>query len=70
MAPIDKRGRLEGDPFGHRIRAGGQVEIHRGGRLVIVIGGAKAAKLAAKLAGADEQERQLLLAKASGHYKH
>ena len=70
MAPIDQRGRLESDPFDHRIRAGGQIEIHRGGRVVCVIGGARARKLAAQLEGADDGQRQLLLAKASGHYKH
>lgn len=70
MAPVDKRGRLGSDPFDHRIRSGGQVEILRGGRVVLVVGGARASKLAAKLTSASESERQLLLAKASGHYKH
>jgi hypothetical protein len=70
VSPIDKRGRLESDPFDYRVRSGGQVEILRGGRVVIVVGGAKATKLAARLEGASEDERQLLLARASGHYKH
>lgn len=67
---VDKRGRLDSDPFDYNIRKGGQVEILRGGRTVIVIGGKDAEKLAAKLGRADDQEAQLLLAKASGHYKH
>lgn len=71
MPPIDRRGRLGSDPFDHRVRSGGQVEIWRGGKVVIVIGGARAARLATRLDAADsEEQRQLLLARASGHYKH
>ncbi len=70
MSPIDQRGRLDSDPFDYKIRKNGQLEILRSGRVVITIGGTAADKLAAKLAEANEAQAQLLLAKASGHYKH
>jgi hypothetical protein len=53
------------------VTASGQVLISRGGRQVTVVRGTSAARLAAQLeAAADERAVQLLLAKATGHYKH
>ena len=68
---IDERGRLESDPFEARVTASGTVLISRGGRQVTIVRGKAAARLASQLdAAADEQAVQLLLAKATGHYKH
>jgi hypothetical protein len=69
---IDKRGRLESDPFDARVTASGTVLISRGGRLVTTVRGKAAERLAAALdrAGDDDRATQLLLAKATGHYKH
>jgi hypothetical protein len=62
---------LEEDPFEARVTASGQVLISRGGRQVTVVRGKAAARLAIQLeTAADERARQLLLAKATGHYKH
>ena len=67
----DERGKLESDPFEARVTASGTVLISRGGRQVTIVRGAAASKLAAALGSArDEQAVQLLLAKATGHYKH
>lgn len=66
----DARGRLESDPFDAQVAASGDVRISRGGRVVTVLRGAAAERLAARLAKADERATQLLLAKATGHYKH
>jgi hypothetical protein len=67
----DERGRLESDPFDARVTASGTVLISRGGRQVTILRGTAAARLASQLeAAADEQAAQLLLAKATGHYKH
>jgi hypothetical protein len=67
----DVRGRLEDDPFDARVTASGQVLISRDGRQVTVVRGKSASRLAAQLeAAADERAVQLLLAKATGHYKH
>ncbi|MEC3977928.1 hypothetical protein [Amycolatopsis sp. H20-H5] len=61
---------LEDDPFGWQPTKDGQVMISRGGRTVTVLRGKPAAALAAKLAAADAEAGQLLLAKATGHYRH
>lgn len=67
----DARGRLDDDPFEARVTASGQVLISRGGRQVTVVRGKAASRLAVQLETApDERAVQLLLAKATGHYKH
>ena len=51
--------------------ASGTVLISRGGRLVTTVRGAAATRLSDALDRAsDEQAEQLVLAKATGHYKH
>jgi hypothetical protein len=53
------------------VTASGTVLISRGGRQVTVVRGKAAARLAVALdTAADERAVQLLLAKATGHYKH
>lgn len=70
MAQADARGSLVSDPFSWRETKSGQLMIERGGRVVVTLGGPAAAKLAKALEAANDQQAQLLLAKATGHYKH
>jgi hypothetical protein len=65
----DARGRLDEDPFDYRVTSGGHVLVDRGGRTVVTVSGASAAKLVTSLSTADERSAQLLLAKATGNYK-
>jgi hypothetical protein len=66
----DRRGRLESDPFEAQLTSGGLVRISRGGRVVTTLGGVAGEKLMAAIGKADDRGVQLLLAKATGHYKH
>jgi len=67
----DARGRLESDPFDYRVTKSGAVFISRGGRVVMELGGARAAALLRAVDAADSDEAvQLALAKVTGHYKH
>ncbi|TBN56388.1 hypothetical protein EYE40_02670 [Glaciihabitans arcticus] len=66
----DARGRLESDPFAYRVTKAGGLQIERGGRIVLTLGGCRAARLIAQLERAEGIDEQLLLAKATGHYKH
>jgi hypothetical protein len=72
MSGVDGRGRLEGEPFGHRVTKDGRVLVWFEGRQVAVIGGARAARLTAALrdAAGDARTVQLLLTRATGHVKH
>ena len=66
----DARGRLESDPFGYRVTKSGELQIERGGRVVMTLGGSRAQRLITQLERAEGIDEQLLLAKTTGHYKH
>jgi hypothetical protein len=66
----DRRGRLETDPFDHRITADGSVRITRSGREVTAVRGDAARRLALRLADAEPPVVQIELARATGHYRH
>ncbi len=56
-------------PFAYRITQDGRVLISWRGRLVTTVAGDAAAKLRARLDGADPRSVQLALAKATGNFK-
>ena len=66
----DRRGRLESDGFDHHVVADGSIRITRGGRVVTVLRGEAARRLADRLTDADPATVQLELARATGHYRH
>ena len=70
MPPVDKRGKLDQQPFDFQVTKDGRVLIYWGGKIVTTLTGEPARKLLAKLDGADEATIQLALAKATGHFKH
>lgn len=65
----DERGRLAADPFDWRVTKQGGVLVSRGGRVVMTVGGAAAARLLVALQRADDSQAQHLLARASGNYR-
>ena len=66
----DRRGRLESDPFDHGLTADGSIQISRGGRVVTVVRGDAARRLAVRLAEAEPATVQLELARATGQHRH
>ena len=60
---------FDAEPFEWRVTADAKVIVSRGGRQVVVMAGARAAKLSAQLGTADEEKAQQLLARATGNYK-
>jgi hypothetical protein len=54
------------DPFDWQVTKDGRVRVFRGGREVVVLGGARADKLVAELAAADDAGAQQTLARATG----
>jgi antitoxin (DNA-binding transcriptional repressor) of toxin-antitoxin stability system len=60
-------------PFDHHVTQDGRVRVAREGRVVVTVAGAAAARLVAALERAaeraDEDEVQLLLARATGNYR-
>ncbi len=56
--------------FSYELRKDGSVAVRRDGKPVRTIGGAAARRLAERLeAAADDNARQLVLAKATGNYR-
>jgi len=68
--PVDQRGRLELEPFGYVTTKNGQLRISYDGRVVTTLAGDQAERLHRRLDSADPRQIQLLLAKATGNFKH
>ena len=70
MAQIDKRGRLDDEPFDFRATKSGVVFISWHGKTVTTLKGKHAETFLARIVGLDASAAQLLMAKATGHFKH
>lgn len=61
---------LMDDPFTYQLVQGGTVRVSRGGRVVVIVGGTRAARLRTDLQQASSPEdEQLLLARITGNYR-
>jgi len=70
MSHIDKRNRLEENPFSYRISKDNTVFCEYQGKQVKILKGKDAEKFIARIqAAADEFEVQLILAKVTGNFK-
>jgi len=67
---IDRRGKLEDEPFRYRAVKDGRVLIYFEGRLIKTLAGKPAERLLREMVDRGPAEQQLLLAKATGHFKH
>lgn len=67
---IDKRGRLNEEVFTYRISKDNKVFISWHNKLVTTISGSKAQRFIEDIDGADDKEAQLIMAKATGNFKH
>jgi len=70
--PVDKRGRLTEEVFAYKATKEQKVFISWHGKTVTTLGGDKARRFLADMDDADphSQEAQLVMAKATGHFKH
>jgi len=68
--PIDQRGRLAGEVFAYRATKENKIFISWHGKPVTTLSGEKARRFLADMDGADRQAAQLIMAKATGHFKH
>jgi hypothetical protein len=70
MSGIDKRGKLEEQPFIFQATKDGKVFIHWQGKLVTTLRGKAAEKFLKSMADANPTQAQLLMARVTGHFKH
>jgi len=68
--PIDKRGELDKEPFSYKITKDKKVFISCDGRQVTILSGSKADKSISAITDTDGKEAQLVMARATGHFKH
>ncbi len=66
----DRRRRLADEPFAYRATKGGIVFISWQGKTVTTLKGKAAETFLAKVNGLTNEAAQLLMAKATGHFKH
>lgn len=70
MIEIDRRNRLADEPFAYRATKNGTVFISWHGKTVTTLRGKPADRFLASVQNLDDQGAQLLMAKATGHFKH
>ncbi len=70
MSEIDRRAKLDDAPFSYRVIKDGRVLLYWRGKQVKTLAGADAQKFLARVESLDEPGAQLLMAKATGHFKH
>ena len=61
---------LDDEPFDFRQTKGGLAQISCRGKVVTTLAGREADKFLAKANGLESRDLQLLMAKATGHFKH
>lgn len=71
MTEIDKRGKLDDAPFSCQQTKGGRVLLYWQGRIIKTLSGVEAQKFSTALDRCvSEHCEQLLMAKATGQFKH
>ncbi|MDA0351808.1 MAG: hypothetical protein O3A10_06320 [Chloroflexi bacterium] len=66
---VDRRGRLESDPFAFTVTRDQLVRISRAGKHVTTLGANASARFLAAVEDTEEPARQQLMARATGNYK-
>ncbi len=69
MDSIDKRNRLDEEPFSYRVSKDGKVFISHFGRQVTILPGKEAQRFLARIGSLSDKEAQLVMAKATGNFK-
>lgn len=70
MSNIDKRGKLQEEPFMFRETKDGRVLIYWHGKQITVLKGKVASKFLKDILPADSMQAQLVMARITGHFKH
>lgn len=68
-SPVDRRGRLEEEPFDYQVTKDGRVIVTWRGKQVKTLAGKAAEKFLAAVESLDEAGVQLALAKVTGNFK-
>lgn len=66
----DRQHKLDEQPFSFRATKDGRVMISYHGKQVMVLAGKDAERFLSRIDGADAKQAQLIMAKATGNFKH
>ena len=66
----DRRGKLDAEVFAYRVTKDGRVFISWNGKAVTTLSAKDAERFVSKIANADSKQAQLIMARATGHFKH
>jgi hypothetical protein len=69
MSEIDKRNKLDAEPFDYDITKANRVLLYWNGKLIKTLAGKQAQKFISQIEGVDVQAAQLIMAKATGNFK-
>jgi hypothetical protein len=70
MTEIDKRNKLDDEPFDYDITKDNRVLLYWNGKLVKTLAGRQAQKFISQIAGQEAKFVQLIMAKVTGNFKH
>lgn len=70
MGEVDKRGKLDEEPFSYNVSKDKKVFIYWHGKLVMILKEKDSTKFLARMENAEPKEAQLIMAKVTGNFKH
>lgn len=70
MSEVDKRNRLDEEPFSYNVSKDKKVFIYWHGKLVTILKEKESNKFLERIKNTDLKEAQLIMAKATGNFKH
>ncbi|MEW9094615.1 MAG: hypothetical protein AB2417_05985 [Clostridiaceae bacterium] len=70
MNEVDKRNKLDEEPFSYKILKDNRVFIYWNGKQVTILKGKESSKFLSQIENVDLKEMQLIMAKITGNFKH
>ncbi len=70
MGEVDKRGKLNEEPFSYKVSKDKKVFIYWHGRLVMTLKEKDSSKFLERIEYVELKEAQLIMAKVTGNFKH
>lgn len=70
LSEVDKRNKLDEEPFSYNISKDNKVFIYWHGKQITILKGKESDKFLARIKNADLKEAQLIMAKVTGNFKH
>jgi hypothetical protein len=70
MGEVDKRGKLDEEPFSYKVSKDKKVFIYWHGKMVMTLKEKDSNKFLERIENVEHKEAQLIMAKVTGNFKH